>query len=272
MWSARHIIQPYLRELAAWVWTEQDDAFHYGLKLQEETITEMLLLRMARETVGTPLKIRMFNKTEEGGSSQHGIVGNGADWEWYFDTPVCQIGFRIQAKVLSYELTPTRKALSRGIYAGLKNDGEQAKDLIKAARADKYNPIYVFYNHPWVANRYLFSASHSPFPGARTDWGCSVATATAVRDLLDNRLSALFPHMMPWDHFFRIEPGCGAQNAFRTLGSEQEFQFETPRPEWLPMLLHPEEESALPDGGSGLQSYLTKRGLKGVAYFEISDE
>ena len=268
---SRRLIRSYLRELAEWVWTEQDDAFHYGLKLQEETITETLLLRIARESVGSPLTIRMFNKTEEGGSAQHGIVGNGADWEWYFDTPHCQVGFRVQAKVLSYEITPSRKALSRGIYAGLKKDGEQAKDLIKASKADGYNPIYVFFNHPWVANRYLFSSTHSPFPGARTDWGCSVASATSVRDLADNRLSALFPHMMPWDLFFRLEAGCGAQNAFRTLGSEQEFVPETPPPEWLPMLLYPEEASAS-DDGPAIEGYLSRKGLKGVAYFEFSDE
>ncbi|MZR14330.1 hypothetical protein GQE99_15025 [Maritimibacter sp. DP07] len=267
----RRLIQRYLRDLAGWVWAEQDDAFHYGLKLQEETITENLLLRMARETVGSPLKIKMFNKTKEGGSARHGIVGNGADWEWYFNTPYCQVGFRIQAKVLSYELTPLRKALSRGIYKGLKNDGEQAEDLIKAARADGCNPVYVFFNHPWVANRYLFSSTHSPFPGARKDWGCSVASATAVRDLADNRLSALFPHMMPWDRFFRLEPGCGVQNAFGALGSRQEFVPSTPTPEWLPILLHPEEASPS-DDEPAIEGYLARKGLRGVAYFELSNE
>lgn len=268
---SRRLIQRYLRDLAEWVWTEQDDAFHYGLKLQEETITETLLLRMARETVGSPLTIRMFNKTEEGGSAKHGIVGNGADWEWYFVTPYCQVGFRVQAKVLTYELTPSRKALSRGFYGGLKKDGEQAKDLVNAAKTDGYNPIYVFFNHPWVANRYLFSSSHSRFPVAPTDWGCSVASATAVRDLADNRLSALFPHMMPWDRFFQLEAGCGVQNALRALGSEQEFRPETPRPEWLSMLLHPEE--FLPsDDEQPLEGYLSRKGLKGVAYFELSSE
>ena len=111
-------IQPYLRDVASWVWHEQGAARHHGLKLQEETITETLLLRMARECQHLGLRVRMFNRIEEGGRKKTTRVGNGADWEWYVTTDYCRVGFRVQAKVLSSELTE-KGALSIGKYKGL---------------------------------------------------------------------------------------------------------------------------------------------------------
>jgi hypothetical protein len=259
----------YLRQLAGWVWREQDDALHYGLKLQEETITEMLLLRMARECQDTGLHIKMFNRIEEGGSKRLAKVGNGADWEWYFLTPYCRIGFRVQAKVLSSGLTPQRKALSRGIYGGLDTDGVQTNDLMTAAKKNGYNPIYVFYNHPWIANRELFSSLRSPFPCAPTDWGCSVSPAVFVKDKASNLLSTLIDGMMPWHLFFRMDVGCGAEEAWRRLGGDQDFITDTARPDWLELL---SERDAEGEGSSSLNSYLLDRNLAGVAYFKLGDE
>lgn len=264
-------VRNYLRHVAGWVWTEQDEALHYGLKLQEETITEILLLRMARECHSWGLHIKMFNRIEEGGSSSLGKVGNGADWEWYFQTPHCGVGFRVQAKVLSSGLTPRRKALSRGIYGGLEKDGEQAKKLIIAARKGGYNPIYIFYNHPWVSDRKIFSTMTSSPTPARTDWGCSVATAKFVQDQADNRLSILAKGMMPWHLFFSMEPGCGARKAIEKLGGGQDFIPQTPRPAWLEMLDdQPEGEAS--ETEADLNSYLVERGLAGVAYFEVAED
>ena len=55
---SHHHIQHYLRDVAAWIWHEQGEARHHGLKLQEETITEILLLRLARECGPMGLNIR----------------------------------------------------------------------------------------------------------------------------------------------------------------------------------------------------------------------
>ncbi|MBW0157630.1 DUF6615 family protein [Sedimentimonas flavescens] len=259
----------YLQQLAGWVWREQDDALHYGLKLQEETITEMLLLRMARECQDTGLHIKMFNRIEEGGSKKDAKSGNGADWEWYFSTPFCQVGFRVQAKVLSSGLTLKRMALSRGVYGGLKKDGIQAQDLISTAKSAGYNPIYVFYNHPWVANRELFSSLKSPFACATTDWGCAVSSATFVKNKADNRLSELIDGMMPWHLFFRMSKGCGAKEALAKFGDDQELISDSPRPEWLQFLSNPDDRG---DGASHINEYLANRNLAGVAYFELDGE
>lgn len=265
------VLRSYLRSLAHWVWTEQDAAFHFGLKLQEETITELLLLRIARECVDWPLKVRMFNKFQEGGSSKRKIIGNGADWEWYFATPACNIGFRVQAKVLHCKTTREKRNLSRGIYGGLKSDGKQADELIKSASRDHYNAIFIFYNHPWISNRDLFRPFHSPYSTSPGDWGCSVAPAKSVLEARDNKLSTLIPHMIPWDRFFGFGRRCRAQDAFRDLGVEQEILLDTPRPEWLSMIDQSGQEGEV-DGESDINRYLTARGLAGVAYFELLDD
>lgn len=148
-----------LRHVGRWVWREQEDALHFGLKLQEETITEMLLLRMAREFSSSGLSVKMFNRIQEGGSKRYKKPGNGADWEWFIKTDHCEVGFRIQAKVLSSGLTRGGR-LSVGKYDGLLKDKKQTNDLIIGAGSKRFNPIYIFYNHSWISARVLFSASN----------------------------------------------------------------------------------------------------------------
>ena len=74
----------HMRMLAGWVWKQQEDAFRFNLVLQEETITETLLLLLARELTPLGIQVRIFNRTEEGGLRRSGHViheGHGADWE-----------------------------------------------------------------------------------------------------------------------------------------------------------------------------------------------
>lgn len=254
-------LRNYLRHVAGWVWHEQDDALHYGLKLQEETLTEILLLRMARECSTAGLNVRMFNRIEEGGHKKTKKTGNGADWEWFVETPYCQVGFRVQAKVLS---APSKRArrMSDGVYKGLLKDKKQTNDLIRASKAGQFNPIYVFYNHPWVSDRALFAQLSSPFPISRTDWGCAVATANHVLHQTDNKLSSLISGMLPWHLFFGYDKGCMAQAAMSSMPGDQDFFSETPRPEWLYFMS---------DGPFAMDQYLAERDLSGVAHFKIED-
>lgn len=254
-------IQPYLRYVASRVWYEQSDARHHGLKLQEETITEMLLLRMAHECQHLGLRVRMFNRIEEGGRRKTKRVGNGADWEWYVTTNYCHVGFRVQAKVLSSGLTQ-KDALSIGKYAGLLNDHNQTNTLIQDAANSKCNPIYVFYNHSWVSDRALFSASHHPFPVEPGDWGCAISTAAFVRGQRGNNLSALISGMLPWHMFFGIDKGCVSQRAMKYLAGHQDFISKTPPPEWLGLM---------DEGEVGLNEHLANHRLQGVAHFDFSE-
>lgn len=80
MMAASVPLRGYLRQRAASVWNHQSHAFDHGLALQEETLTEMLLLRMAQDHAKHGLSVKMFSKAEES--------VNGADWEWIVEPRV----------------------------------------------------------------------------------------------------------------------------------------------------------------------------------------
>ena len=155
-------LRDYLRQRAAWVWNEQGHAFDHGLTLQEETLTEMLLLRMARDHAKHGLAVTMFNKTEEG--------INGADWEWIIRTRSCELGLRVQAKRLFHH------GKSQD-YGGLDPKSDQADKLI--TKAGPNIPLYVFFNHDHGLNsNLLHGGGEHPYRG-RSYWGCAIACAKA---------------------------------------------------------------------------------------------
>lgn len=259
---AQYGLQRYLRHTAQWVWREQDDARHFGFKLQEETITEMLLLRMARDWQAKGLNVKMFNRLEEGGNKKTGKIGNGADWEWFVKTRHCQVGFRVQAKVLSSGVTTAKKGLSIGKYDGLLANKKQTNELINAAKVSRYNPIYVFYNHPWVSDRALFSARYHHTSVNPGEWGCAVATANYILASANNNLSTLIHGMVPWHRFFGLGRSCLTSAAMAQLGGDQAFIEDCPPPAWL---------YYFNDGEKALDEYLLEHRLKGVAYFDFSE-
>ncbi|MFQ6777513.1 DUF6615 family protein [Cereibacter sphaeroides] len=195
-------LRDYLRQRAAWVWNEQAHAFDHGLSLQEETLTEMLLLRMARDHTKHGLSVTMFSKPAE--------AVNGADWEWIVSTPSCQIGLRVQAKRLYYH----------GIgqdYGGLDLNSLQADKLI--TRAGSCIPVYVFYNHDHGMNSALLDAGGEyPYRG-RSFWGCAVASAQAVKAAKSNNLRVLRNIMKPWHHLVTARGACGAPSALAVSGA-----------------------------------------------------
>ena len=164
-------LRDYLRGRAAWVWNEQSHAFKQGLSLQEETLTEMLLLRMARDHAKHGLSVTMFNKTEEG--------INGADWEWIVRTPQCDLSLRVQAKKLYH-------ASKGSDYGGLDPNSGQSTKLI--ANAGTSIPLYVFFNHDHGKNsKLLRKGGEHPYRG-RSYWGCSIACAKKVEKEKSNAL------------------------------------------------------------------------------------
>lgn len=66
-----------MRREAGRVWHQKEKAEHLGLFMNEETITETLLLRLAVEFRAGGLVVRPFTKAEE--------TKNGADWEFWGD-------------------------------------------------------------------------------------------------------------------------------------------------------------------------------------------
>lgn len=83
-----------LRCEAGTVWREKAQAQKLGLQLNEETITETVLFRLASKHQGGGLIVRAFNKPEE--------TKNGADLEWWFVQGDKGIGLRVQAKRLFF--------------------------------------------------------------------------------------------------------------------------------------------------------------------------
>lgn len=237
-------LRDYLRQRAGWVWREQARAFNYGLSLQEETLTEMLLLRMAQDHASHGLSVTMFSKPAE--------AVNGADWEWIIQTSGCILGFRVQAKRLYYRGTGPD-------YGGLNPKSMQVDKLI--AQAGSCIPIYVFYNHELGTNSGLLTAGGDyPYRG-RSFWGCAVATAQAVKAANSNNLRDLQKVMKPWHRLVSTTGACGIISA---LGVPQGAVQETlAASRWQVIERIRDQEFML--------SYLAERELAGVAVFDFSD-
>lgn len=243
-------LRAYLRFLAGWVWREQGAAFHHGLSLQEETLTEVLLLKMAKDFYSRGLSVQMFNKIQEG--------VNGADWEWFYEGPDCSIGFRVQAKVLK------RSEGSPGEYQQLGKPKNQTQDLINDAKKYGLNPIYLFYNHGWVQDRDLFDVPLQPDWFGASCWGCSVATAEFIKGISDRKLATVIKGSLPWHKFFRLGKTCGVRRAMEQMPGGQDFRMGTEPPEWVSMLREPlvDEEG---HRGERMEGILRERNLQGVA-------
>jgi hypothetical protein len=277
-------LRAYLRWQAGRVWQEQGGAIKHGFFLQEETITETLLLRLAQDLTPKGLKVKLFTRIEEGGVTRKDgtveKVGNGADWEWFIDLPDCMVGFRVQAKRLS------QFPIKDGYYSGIKVGGSQIDDLINLA--GKSNPVYVFYNHGHVKNASLFTRSAKTNWFGQNAWGCSVATASFVKGLKTNSLSEAFSGMVPWHRFFVVGNtklrGCAVERTMRAMVGGQEFKLADERPDWIKLLLardHTDEgvgsdfsdhsDDAIDAEPSDLNNLLKERGLRGVAYFDFKN-
>lgn len=282
-------IRAYLRGLAGRVWVDQTEARHFGLKLQEETITEFLLLQMARDLSPHGLKVQMFSKRREGGVKRADgtieEIGNGADWEWFVDLPTCQVGFRVQAKRLYG--TPNQN----GYYGGLELGGHQIDDLINSAGTEM-NPVYIFYNHAFTKTSHLFTRSAMTNWFGGSAWGCSVATAEFVKSLGFRTIPAVLPGMVPWHRFFALGNntlhGCAVDRMMKNMMGSQKFNLATKKPDWLAFLLEGSErpfsdkpDTVQPDGryedeeqpdsevAMKLNGFLAERHLDGVAYFDF---
>lgn len=269
----------YMRQLAGWVWKEQAAAHKFGLSLQEETITEILLLEMARTLSPLGLNVRMFSKTQEGGRirktttkqpdgqkveiEEVEIEAEGADWEWFVEGPDgCMASFRVQAKKL-YKDTPKKD----GRYGGFKPGGKQIDDLIK--RATGSNPIYVLYNHPDVKDCSLFGPSRQPDFFGRDCWGCAVTTAQFMKHAISDKLSDIKPGSVAWHRFFSIGQPCRPAEAMKEISQKLDLEEQAPQ-EFIRATEPPNWVGILRDGTRDLTEYLSENRLQGVAHIYFS--
>jgi hypothetical protein len=242
--ASSSVLRDYLRHRAGWVWREQARAFDHGLALHEETLTEMLLLRMARDHAKHGLSITMFSKPVE--------AVEGADWEWIIRTTGCDIALRVQAKRLYRRGTGPD-------YGGLDLKSPQVDKLIK--RAGSSIPIYVFYNHDHgTQSDRLNAGGEYPYRG-RSFWGCSVAHAQAVKAKKSNSLKDLRDIMRPWHHLVTDTGACGAKAA---LGVSEDARRDTIDDDRRQVFERIEDPEFMLD-------YLSRSELNGVAVMDFSD-
>src|ERR1041384_5506942 len=126
-----------LLDRSAWVYARLVAASDHGVSLQEETITESLLLDIAIDL--PDLRVKQYTRTEES--------RNGADWqwEWWFHGDRW-FGVRLQAKKLR---RPRRNAMPGYSLGYLTNGGDRQVELLcDQASEDTVAAAYVFYNGP----------------------------------------------------------------------------------------------------------------------------
>ena len=243
----RDAIRKYLRKQAGWVWSRQGAAAKLGLTIQEETLTEMILLRIATDFSRHGLKVRMFTRAQEN--------RNGADWEWTFTSRRCSIALRVQAKRL---YMTGRK---RGRYGGWTTSGLQARKLITDAGTDFF-PVFVFYNNfaTHVFNCRPPDAFHGP-----SRWGCSFANAQDVLKSHSDLPKDLVGCMRPWHQLFDVckDPRVIQGNRRRGRGvGAVDGQVAVRQPPMPPAPFEPSDE---------MDAYLEQHGLTGVAHFDATD-
>lgn len=164
------------------VWCDMAEAARLGLFMNEETITEGILLLLARRHKHNELIIKVYTKQEE--------RRVGADWAWCFMAGDRAVAMRVQAKRL----------YSGAHYDALKPTGGQINTLIN--RAGTHHPYYVFYNDGLQGVRCLRASATSSFRcgSFKSDehWGCMIARAQDVRRVGSNAMTDLLPVSMPW--------------------------------------------------------------------------
>ncbi|HGE8526705.1 MULTISPECIES: DUF6615 family protein [Serratia] len=193
------------RESAAEIFKLLSKAERLRMAINEETITEIILLGIADFHSGRDLEIRSYTKAEEGrGTNSTKGKATGADWSfWFCDNHGKGIEIRIQAK----------KLFKSGEYDSLNGSGSQINNLIK--NRGLAIPLYVFYNSNleclYRHADYLF---YHDFPFYRDlDFGCTYAPVTAIPSKKKPSPKDITV-MFPW-HYLVCKKSC---SSFR-LGS-----------------------------------------------------
>ncbi len=243
-----------MRREAGRIWREKARAARLGLFLNEETITESILLNLATAFHGRGLSVRLFTKAAE--------KRNGADWEFLFIQGAETVGLRVQAK----RLFPS------GAYNSLKPGGHQISTLIK--KATNCFPVYVFYNdapaYPLTVSPFCACSKYR----APSYLGCTLAPAEAIGRVSSNSASALKGMAIPWHCLLcdrtarnRSMPEAIARNVNRRIVSYDDRRckvIQTPRR----FRAHTAGEGVLADAyyePDWLAEYLSARALAGIA-------
>jgi hypothetical protein len=254
-------------------------AARLGLFMNEETITEGILLFLARGHKHQGLNIKVYTKREE--------RRVGADWAWCFMHGSRAVAMRVQAKRL----------YSGAHYDALKPTGGQINRLIN--QSGIHHPYYVFYNDGLHGSRCLRGGAigqfhYGSFPGD-DHWGCMIAHAQDVKRVGSNAMVDLLPVSMPWHCMLCphrvsswvvasgvngpslpdvVAANLSAAKYTATDGDDRSSIQPSEPPEWVRLVQRLSERSAsrVEDGEGAdidpaIEAYLEEHDLSGLAIF-----
>jgi hypothetical protein len=197
----REALGEVLLDRAGWTYARLHAGRDHGVKLQEETITEDLLLDIAIRLPA--MAVQTFTHHQES--------RNGADWqwEWWFEGRQW-FGLRVQAKLLK-RLSASRLGYDLGYLSG-SNGNRQVDLLIDEAKKSAAHAAYVLYNGPDL-DLSQFSWQCDRLPSSEAFFGVSLLPATVARDLVDKNtvdVAAVGAVSRPWSCLVSCDPfgGC----------------------------------------------------------------
>lgn len=174
------------------------DGERYGVRQQEETITESVLIDLCR---GIPrLRVRTLKRHEE--------TAAGADWEWWIQGREMWFGFLVQAKRV-HDLGRARKGYQLGYRPNPAADGSvrplQIASLLESSDRLQVPAVYALYNQAGAGIQFTRPQFGSACVVPHGADGVTALGAWAARWLLlinDDPLAidvgAIAPHAFPW--------------------------------------------------------------------------
>jgi len=158
--------------LSRWTYRTLRFSFKNNYSIREETITEMLLMKLLKKF---PHRIQIEKFTAQNESTI------GADWDWRFIGHSKIFQMRIQAK----------KLYDNGKYGALKDSNQTNKLISSATKSNpKRFPAYCFYNY-WRGNPNIGGAYCGKMTPGEVIKGCTLAGAKSVQKLLKNKKNNL---------------------------------------------------------------------------------
>ncbi len=247
-----------MRREAGRIWHQMAQAISLGLFLNEETITETILLNLATQFRGGKLAVRPFTKAEE--------TKNGADWEFWFVQGHDCLGLRVQAKRL----------FRSGCYNSLHPGGKQTSDLI--SHAGNCLPVFALYNDAHSFASDLPTCGCSEYRGPSL-LGSLLVPARVVQLIGQNDHRALAPKAIPWHCLICEHSSCAsgstlpkliAANYNRLLDGADTSKYEVePEDRILDLVNMASEGHSWPQW---LETYFERRKLAGLALISVRDE
>ena len=176
-----------VRKQSRAIWKTLNTAHALGCSVGEESITDFLILELAKGALSGGYSVQAFTKFQES--------LNGADWELWLTGPTnAWFGFRIQSKKMRVS-TLNYPYLHPAPSAGLVTQGQK---LTTAAGLVGAVPIYALYS-AWPNTPGAPAWNCGTYAPDKRLWGMAAVPASTVAMLAPaNSLPAISPHMIPF--------------------------------------------------------------------------